>query len=164
MVMRDEEEGKQDRADEERSNGAQTNFGVNAIVEPVPKMAQSKLLEKEENNIELAPSLQNKELELELELDVKLAMEKSDRELALRLQEQEVEVEQHVEKRDLELALDMQEEEVQRRRAWVLSLAGGQRYVHCSQRKLLEWKLAQHPSGSRRVKTQLEEERLVFLM
>ena len=128
VKTRGEEEGKQDRADEGRTNGAQTNFGVNAIVEPVPKMTQSKLLEKEENNIELAPSLQNKELELELELDVRLAMEKSDLELALRLQEQEVEVEEHVEKRDLELALDLQEEEVQRRRAWVLSLAGGQRY------------------------------------
>ena len=128
-MMIGKEEGKQDRIDEERSHGAQTNFDVNAIVEPVPKMTKSKLPEKEENNIELAPSLQNKELELELELDVKLAMEKSDRELALRLQEQEVEEEEeHVEKRDLELALDLQEEEVQRRRAWVMSLAGGQRY------------------------------------
>ena len=129
MMMRGEEGGKQDRTDEERSHGSQTNFVVNANVEPVPKMTQPKLLEREENNIELAPSLQNKELELELELDVKLLMEKSDRELALRLQEQEVEVEeQHVEERDLELALDLQEEEVQRRRAWVMSLAGGQRY------------------------------------
>ena len=128
VMIRGEEGGKQDDEDEEISHGAQTNFGVSAIVEPVPKMTQSKFLEKEENNIELAPSLQNKKLELELELDVKLAMEKSDRELSLRLQEQEVEVEEHVEKRDLELALDLQEEEVQRRRAWVLSLAGGQRY------------------------------------
>ena len=128
MIMKGEEGGKQDRTDEERSHGAQTNFGVNAIVELMPRMTQSKLPEKEENNIELAPSLQNKELELELELNVRLAMEKSDQELALRLQEQEVEVEEHVEKRDLELALDLQEEEVQRRRAWVLSLAGGQRY------------------------------------
>ena len=129
MMMSGEKVGKQDRTDEERSHDAQTNFGVSDIVEPVPKTTQSKLPEKEENNIQLAPSLQNKELELELELDVKLAMEKSDRELALRLQEQEVEEEeQHVEERDLELALDLQEEEVQRRRAWVMSLAGGQRY------------------------------------
>ena len=129
VMIRGEEGGKQDDEDEEISHGAQTNFGVSAIVEPVPKMTQSKFLEKEENIIELATSVQNKKLELELELDVKLAMEKSDLELALRLQEQEVEEdEEHVEKRDLELALDLQEEEVQRRRAWVLSLAGGQRY------------------------------------
>ena len=133
-----EEEGKQDRTDESRrSHGAQNIFSVTAIVEPIPKVTQSKLLEKEEKSIGLAPSLKNKELELEvderhLELDVKLATEKRDIELALRLQEQEVEVEEnekeHVEERDLELALDLQEEEVQRRRAWVLSLAGGQRY------------------------------------
>ena len=136
-MMRGEEGGKQDRNDEERSHGPQTNFGVSAIVEPVPKMTKSKLPEKEENNIKLAPSLQNKELELEVEerhheLDVKLAMEKRDLELALRLQEQEGEVEEdekeHVEERDVELALDLQEEEVQKRRAWVMSLAGGQRY------------------------------------
>ena len=129
-----EEEGKQDRTDENRrSHGAQNIFSVTAIVEPIPKMTQSKLLEKEEKSIGLAPSLKNKELELEvderhLELDVKLATEKRDLELALRLQEQEVEEdEEHVEKRDLELALDLQEEEVQKRRAWVMSLAGGQR-------------------------------------
>ena len=129
-MIRGEEGGKQDDEDEEISHGAQTNFGVSAIVEPVPKMTQSKFLEKEENIIELATSVQNKKLELELELDVRLAMEKSDLELALRLQEQEVEEDEkeHVAKRDLELALDLQEEEVQRRRAWVLSLAGGQRY------------------------------------
>ena len=114
----------------------------------MPKMSESQLLEKEEKTIELTPSWQNKELELEVEerhheLDVKLAMEKRDLELALRLQEQEVEEEEHVEKRDLELALDLQEEEVQRRRAWVMSLAGGQRYLHCSKRKMLKWKLAE---------------------
>ena len=96
-------------------------------------MTPSKLLEKEEKSIGLAPSWQNKELELEvderhLELDVKLATEKRDLELALRLQEGEVkEDEEHVEERDVELALDLQEEEVQKRRAWVMSLAGGQR-------------------------------------
>ena len=127
-----EEEGKQDRTDENRrSHGAQNIFSVTAIVEPIPKVTQSKLLEKEEKSIELAPSLKNKELELEvderhLELDVKLGMEKRDLELALRLQEQEVEEEEeeHVEERDLELALDLQEEDNE---VMVMSLAGGQR-------------------------------------
>ena len=137
MMMRGEEGGKLAKIDEERYRSAQQNLGVKVIVEPMPKMSESQLLKKEERTIELTPSWQNQELELEVEerhheLDVKLAMEKSDRELALRLQEQEVEVEEnekeHVEERDLELALDLQEEEVQRRRAWVLSLAGGQRY------------------------------------
>ena len=133
MMMRGEEGGKLAKIDEERYRSAQQNLGVKVIVEPMPKMSESQLLKKEKKTIELTPSWQNQELELEVEerhheLDVKMAMEKRDLELALRLQEQEVDVEEHVEKRDLELALDLQEEEVQRRRAWVLSLAGGQRY------------------------------------
>ena len=135
MMMRGEEGGKLVRIDEERSLGAQKNLGVKVIVEPMPKMFESQLLKKEEKTIELTPSWQNKELELEVEerhheLDVKLAMEKRDLELALRLQEQEGEVgedeKEHVEERDVELALDLQEEEVQKRRAWVMSLSGGQ--------------------------------------
>ena len=136
MMMRGEEGGKLVRIDEERSLGAQKNLGVKVIVEPMPIMSESQLLKREEKTIELTPSVQNKELELEVEerhheLDVKLAMEKRDLELALRLQEQEGEVEEdekeHVEERDVELALDLQEEEVQKRRAWVMSLSGGQR-------------------------------------
>ena len=134
MMMRGEEGGKLARIDEERSHGAQKNLGVKVIVEPMPKMSESQLLEKEEKTIELTPSWKNKELELEVEerhheLDVKMAMEKRDLELALRLQEQEVEEdeEEQVEERDLELGLDLQEEEVQKRRAWVMSLSGGQR-------------------------------------
>ena len=134
MMMRGEEGGKLAKIDEERYRSAQQNLGVKVIVEPMPKMSESQLLKKEEKNIELTPSWQNKELELEVEerhheLDVKLAMEKRDLELALRLQEGEVKEDEkeHVEERDVELALDLQEEEVQKRRAWVMSLAGGQR-------------------------------------
>ena len=138
MIMKGEEGGKQDRTDEERSHGAQTNFGVNAIVELMPRMTQSKLPEKEENNIELAPSLQNKELELELELDVKLAMEKRDLELALRLQEGEVKEDEkeHVEERDVELALDLQEEEVQKRNNLKNRLVKVERFVSCRLRRI----------------------------
>ena len=122
-----EEEGKQDRTDESRrSHGAQNIFSVTAIVEPIRKMTQSKLLEKEEKSIGLAPSLKNKELELEVEeRHIELAMDKRDLELALRLQEQEVkeEEEKHVEERDLELALDLQEEDYG---VMVMSLAGEQ--------------------------------------